>query len=202
MLAQAVLGETLALALTRLLALDPEHSRLLSPLAGKVIAVELNPFGRMVFSFTPHRVLVLPTAFAGPIDLSLRGNFMAFLRLLASSHPESELFKGELEVIGDVRVAGRLRVLLKRLNLDWEAELKERLGERLAREISTSIRAAAAWTKQARLTFQWNLAEFLQEETRALPAPLEAEDLYRRIDQLRDDVERLQVRIDRLKKFL
>ncbi len=202
MLAQAVLGESIAYALTRILALDPEHSRLLKPLAGKVIAVELIPFGRLVFSFTPHAVLALPDDFAGPVDLNLRGSLMAFLRLLASPHPESQLFKGELEVIGDVRIAGRLRVLRKRLHLDWEAELKDRLGEHLAREISGSIRAAAAWTNQALLTFKWNLAEFLQEETRALPAPMEAENLYRRISQLRDDVERLELRIERLKKLL
>jgi ubiquinone biosynthesis protein UbiJ len=43
-----------------------------------------------------------------------------------------------------------------------------------------------------------NLEEFLQEETRDLPAKAEAELLFQNIDNSRSDVDRLLARIDRL----
>lgn len=199
MLAQAVFSKAFTSALTRVLALDPEHARLLKPLAGKIIAVELLPFGhRITLSPILDTVLVLAD-FPGPADVTLRGSPLAFARLAFSSRPQNRLFQGEIEVIGDVNVARRLQILLQQLDLDWEAWLADRAGEQLARRVADSIRGVSAWHRHAWQTFQWNLTEFLQEETRALPPPLEAEDLYRRIDRLRDDVARLEARVRRLK---
>ncbi|GAB6067635.1 SCP2 domain-containing protein [Methylothermus subterraneus] len=199
MLAQAVLSEALSAALRRVLALDPKHARLLEPLAGKVIAVEPIPFGRLTLSFTLDTVLVLPD-FSGPVDLSLKGSPLAFARL--RSDPQGALFQGEIEVRGDVRLARRLQILFQRLDLDWESYLADLLGDRFGRGLADSLRAAAAWNRHAWRTFQQNLAEFLQEETRVLPAPLEAEDLYRQIGCLRDDAARLEARVQRLKAYL
>lgn len=198
MLAQAAFSEAFAAALAGFLGLDPNHVRLLKPLAGKVIAVELLPFGhRITLSPTLDTVWVL-SDFPGPADVTLRGSPLAFARLAFSSRPQDLLFQGEIEVIGEVEVARRLQILLQRLDLDWEAWLANLAGNQLARGIADLIRAAAAWHRHAWQTLQWNLTEFLQEETRALPAPLEAEDLYRRIDQLRDDAARLEARVQRL----
>ena len=47
-----------------------------------------------------------------------------------------------------------------------------------------------------------NRKQFLQEETRNLPAKPEMEIFYRQIDKLRTDFDRLQSRIERLNKFL
>ncbi len=202
MLVQAAFSEAFAAALAGCLKLDPNHARLLRPLAGKIIAVELLPFGqRFALSPTLDTVLVL-SDFPGPADLTLRGSLPAFARLAFSSRPQLALFQGEIEVIGDVNVARRLQILLKRLDLDWEAWLADLGGSQLARGVADAIRAAAAWHRHAWQTFKWNLTEFLQEETCTLPPHLEAEDLYRRIDRLRDDVERLAARIKRLKARL
>lgn len=202
MLVQAAFSEALTLALTKLLALDPKRARLLKPLAGKLIALELLPFGpRLIFSPTLETVLVW-SDFPGPADVTLRGSPFALIRLALSSRPERELFQGEIEVSGDVHLVRRLQILLQRLDLDWQAHLADLIGDRFARKVAESLRATLAWHRQAWRTFQWNLSEFLQEETRALPAPLEAEDLYRQISRLRDDTARLEARVQRLKAQL
>lgn len=199
MLAQAAFSEVLAATLTRVLALDPDHARLLKPLAGRIVTIELIPFDqRITLSFTLDTVFVL-SDFPGKVDLTLKGSPLAFARLASSPRFQSRLFQGEIQVIGDVHVARRLQILLQCLNLDWESWLADVAGERLAHLVAASIRVAAAWHRHTLKTFQWNLAEFLQEETRALPAPMEAEELYRRIGQLRDDVARLEARVRRLK---
>jgi ubiquinone biosynthesis protein UbiJ len=45
-----------------------------------------------------------------------------------------------------------------------------------------------------------NAAEYLQEESRAVPAALEAEAFYSDVERLRDDVERAEARLVRLER--
>ncbi|HHH39805.1 MAG TPA: hypothetical protein ENK50_09555 [Sedimenticola sp.] len=197
MLARALASQTLEAAVAHLLALDPEAGRLLKPLAGKTIVVELQPFPlRFCFSPTDETVLVLAESPDAP-DVILRGTPFGFLRLLLAERPETGLFQGAVQVEGDMDTAKRLQNLLRRLDLDWERWLTELAGEKPAR----IARGILDWHRHAWRTLQWNLNEFLQEETRALPAPLEAEDLYRRISALRDDVERLEAQIERLRQL-
>ncbi len=196
MLVQALSSRTVEVAAARLLALDPDHARLLEPIAGKVIAVELLPWsGRFWFSPTPDTVLVLAD-YQGTPDVVLRGTPLGFARMMINVRPETELFQGSVEVEGDMDVARRLQTLLSRLDLDWEDWLAEIAGKKAA----NGIKGVLEWHRRSWNTFQLNLGEFLQEETRVLPAPLEAEDLYRRIARLRDDTERLQARVHRLKR--
>ncbi len=198
MLARALSSRTVEIAVARLLALDPGHARLLEPIAGKVIAVEVLPWrGRFWFSPTTDTVLVLADC-PGEPDVVLRGSPLGFARMMMSGRPQTELFHGSVTVEGDMGVARRLQEFLDRLDLDWESWLAEMTG----REAAARVKGIVAWHRQAWETFQLNLGEFLQEETRALPAPLEAEDLYRRISGLRDGVERLEARVERLKRRL
>lgn len=194
----AAVAQAIASFSKNLLALDVSHRRWLSPLAGKVIAIELLPIGhRIILSFTLDKVLVLPEG-GRQADLVLRGSPLAFARLVSSSSPRRALFAGEVEVKGDMEVARRLQTLLRRLDLDWQGRLADWFGERVGRSLADSLQAAVDWPRQAAKTVAWNLAEFLQEETHLVPAPLEAEDLYRQISTLRDDVERLEARLQRL----
>ncbi len=194
MLVQALFSQALEASVARFLALDPAHADLLRPLAGRVIAVELFPLTqRFYFSPTTETVLVL-SDYDGEPDVVLRGSPLGFARMLLSTRPETELFQGSVEVEGNMDVARRLQDFLNRLDLDWERWLTELAGE----NVSGTVRGIVDWHRRTWRTFQLNLGEFLQEETRALPASLEVEDLYRRIAQLRDDTERLEARLKRV----
>ncbi len=52
------------------------------------------------------------------------------------------------------------------------------------------------WTEETIETFKLNCKEFLQEETRDLPAGPEADIFYQQVDQLRSDFDRLSARIE------
>ena len=202
MLAQALLSDAFEVAIAQLLALDHDRERWLSPLAGKVIEVRLEPPGiEFFFSPTTETVLILETS-ESPLNTRLIGSPLAFLRMVASDHPKSELFGGGIRIEGDIDVARQLQNLLHHLDFDWEGWLAQFTGETAARQAGDWMRAFSRWHRYAWRTFQDNLSEFLQEETGALPAPLEAEDLYRRIGQLRDDVDRLEARLKRLNQAL
>ncbi len=60
------------------------------------------------------------------------------------------------------------------------------------------LRAGHAWRKELFENLRLDLAEYLQEETRDLPACAEANLFYREVDALSADYERLEARIARL----
>jgi ubiquinone biosynthesis protein UbiJ len=72
----------------------------------------------------------------------------------------------------------------------------------IAHQIGNFFRAGTRWTRESIRTFELNLGEFLQEETRDLPAVPEAEIFYRQVDELRADFDRLNSRIERLENAL
>jgi ubiquinone biosynthesis protein UbiJ len=67
-----------------------------------------------------------------------------------------------------------------------------------AHALGRAARGAADWLRRAGEALRMNAAEFLQEESRALPAALEAQAFYADVERLRDDVERAAVRLARL----
>ncbi|MGZ8241056.1 MAG: ubiquinone biosynthesis accessory factor UbiJ, partial [Methylobacter sp.] len=71
-------------------------------------------------------------------------------------------------------------------------------GDIIAHQIGQFFRAGQNWAKDSIETFRLNTSEFLQEETRDLPAGPEMDIFYRQVDELRTRFDRLQSRIERL----
>ena len=72
----------------------------------------------------------------------------------------------------------------------------------IAADISAKDRAGQEWSKESIEIFRLNASEFLQEETRDLPARPEVDIFYVQVDELRTDFDRLQSRVERLEKQL
>ena len=74
------------------------------------------------------------------------------------------------------------------------------LGDVPAHALGEVVRGVSAWLGRAGAALRMNTAEYLQEESCALPAPLEAQAFYSDVERLRDDVERLAARLARLER--
>jgi ubiquinone biosynthesis protein UbiJ len=101
---------------------------------------------------------------------------------------------------GDLDVAERYARMLKLARPDLEEEVAKWLGDVPAHALGEVARGVGAWLERARSALRMNTAEYLQEETRAVPAPLEARAFYSDVERLRDDVERLAARLQRLER--
>jgi len=101
---------------------------------------------------------------------------------------------------GDLDVAERYARMLKLARPDLEEEVSKWVGDVPAHALGEVVRGVGAWLARAGGALRMNTAEFLQEESRALPAPLEAQGFYSDVERLRDDVERLAARLARLER--
>lgn len=189
-------------ALERFIALDANSHDYLAPLAGRVIALRVMPFRYHVYLCPTRSGVQLLDRIAGEPDAVLAGTPLAFVRLGLSESPRHALFGGDVTIEGDTDVARRFQALFERLDIDWEGWLARYTGKALAGRIAGLLRSTHAWRVQLFENLRMDVAEYLQEESRELPASAEAELFYREVDVLRADQDRLQARIERLRAAL
>jgi len=105
----------------------------------------------------------------------------------------------DVSISGELQLVQKLTRLAKRANIDWEEPLSSLFGDSIAHELGRGIRGFSSWARVASQTFAADMGEYLREERRLSPVRLEVEDFSGRVDAIRDDVERLAVRVARLK---
>jgi ubiquinone biosynthesis protein UbiJ len=134
-----------------------------------------------------------------PATATLSATPLDLLRLARSA--DLSTLRGTLaEIKGSPEVAERFAKLLKLARPDLEEHASRWLGDVPAHALGEAARAAGAWFERAANALRANTAEFLQEESRALPATLEVQAFYSDVERLRDDVERAAARLARLER--
>jgi ubiquinone biosynthesis protein UbiJ len=134
-----------------------------------------------------------------PVSATLSATPIDLLRLARSA--DLSTLRGTLaEIKGSPEVAERFAKLLKLARPDLEEHAARWLGDVPAHALGDAARAAGAWLERAAHALRANTAEFLQEESRALPATLEVRAFYADVERLRDDVERAAARLARLER--
>ena len=185
-------------AITRFLRLAPDSQQYLTPLVGKVIALQFAPFTwRLYLAPSDSTITVLPSLGVEP-DVTFTGSPWAFARMGLGGSPRRALFAGEVVVEGDMNVARRFQNLFEKLDIDWESLLARLVGQGIAARFADGLRSSHAWRVETVEALQLNLVEYLQEESRELPAAFEAEVFYADVDMLRADCDRLEARVLRL----
>ena len=136
---------------------------------------------------------------AASATATLRGTPLDLLRLL-NAGGVSDVQRTRAELKGDLQVAERYAQLLRLARPDLEGEAAKWLGDVPAHALGEVVRGAGAWLERAAAALRMNAAEYLQEESRAMPAPLEARAFYGDVERMRDDVERVAARLTRLER--
>jgi len=130
---------------------------------------------------------------------TLRATPFDLLRLLRAEGV-SGVKRTRADLSGDLEVAERYARMLKLARPDLEGEVAKWLGDVPAHALGEAVRGMGAWLARAGAALRMNTAEYLQEESRAVPAPLEAQAFYADVERLRDDVERAAARLARLER--
>ena len=164
--------------------------------AGQTAAFELFP-ARIAVTIDAEGMLA-PAAPAVVPAVVIRVTHATLLKVLAGD--EDAWRKANVE--GDTEFAATIAKLAANLRWDVEEDLSKVFGDIAARRMAQTGRVAAAWPKHAAIELATNVAEYLTEETHTLVSPLQAEGFVNDVDQLRDAVERLDKRIERLQRTL
>lgn len=184
--------------LNRYLRLDPNAVAALAGLAGEGIAIELLDWGQTIYvDITAEGVHLTRTLERAP-DAWVRGTPAALAHQLISRDASERLFDGDVTIEGDLGLVQEFREILAGMDVDWEEQLSHAMGDPAAHQLGNLFRDAARWRRDALQTLSDDIAEYLLEEARLLAHPGEVAGFLASVDTLRDDVERLEKRLDRL----
>jgi ubiquinone biosynthesis protein UbiJ len=84
------------------------------------------------------------------------------------------------------------------MDIDWSEPLANLLGDTVAYQLQQSGKKLGGWGKNTMESVSRSVSEYLQEESRDLVTETELNNFNDEVDQLRNDVDRLQAKINAL----
>jgi ubiquinone biosynthesis protein UbiJ len=164
----------------------------LVPFAGHSARIELPPFAAN-FLIADDGSIADPVA-DGPPEVSV--SLPATTPLLALQGKEAVMRAVRIE--GSAEFAEALGFVIRNLRWDAEEDLSKIVGDIAAHRMVTGVRELAGWQRQAAQNFAENFAEYFTEEQPLIAQRAAVADFSADVDRLRDDVARLEKRLQRL----
>jgi ubiquinone biosynthesis protein UbiJ len=104
----------------------------------------------------------------------------------------------EIEMQGDMELAQEVSFLARNLTWDVEEDLSKVVGDIAAHRLVSGARSAHRWVREAALRTAQGAAEYWTEESPLIASRVKVEGFVRDVAEVRDAVERLEKRVERL----
>lgn len=179
------------LALNHLLEAEAWARDKLKPYAGQCVEFRSPPLPAL-------RLAILDTGLLGSAAEDAATNLVVTIgagALPAFLRGEDALLR-EIGIEGNADLAGTVQYLFRHLRWDVAEDLSKLFGDALAERMVTEGRRFAAWNRESTEKLAQNFAEYWTEEQPLLARPAEVRRFLADADQLRDDLARLEKRVD------
>lgn len=164
----------------------------LVPFAGHAAQIALPPF-EAAFVIAEDGCISAP---APEAQLEVSISLPAATPLLALQGKDAVMRAARIE--GSAEFAEVLGFVIRNLRWDAEEDLSKVVGDIAAHRIVSSTREIAAWQQQAARNFAENITEYFTEEQPLIARRIAIADFSADVDSLRDDVARLEKRLQQL----
>lgn len=168
-------------------------------LSGTVVAIRVRDTALSAFFLVHDEAIDVQMGTEQEPDVLIEGSLLTLARMAGSSG-ENAIRDGSLSLTGDAEIASQFQQLLKLAQPDLEEELAGVVGDVAAHRIGEFARGLGRWGREARRTMGSNIREYLQEESRDTPSRYEVEQFSAAVNTLRDDVARIEARLNRLQE--
>jgi ubiquinone biosynthesis protein UbiJ len=180
------------------LELDPQSKKKLLILKGKLIGIQSSrPNLGISMNIHDHGLLLTPLVDPA-CDVVIQGNASALLNVLLAKDKSAAMRQQNIYIQGDAGVIQLLQDVLNGLNLDWEYQFSELLGDVPTQMLSDSLKQLKKFMSHTHSRMRANLDEYLHEESALLPGKNELKVFYQRIDDLRLKIDRFNSRLQKL----
>ena len=188
------LAQAIDQAVNRAVSADPAGRERLLVLEDRCIKLVLSGLGiDLYFIGEPKRLLVVAESEL-PADTVIRGSPAA---LLAMAAPDWFGKHSDVQIEGDAGAAQALERLLRKLDPDWEGVLTEQLGDVLGHQVWRFLGDSLAGSRRLAGVAGEQVGHYLREESGLLTTRAEFETFVRDVDEVREAVDRLEVRLRR-----
>jgi ubiquinone biosynthesis accessory factor UbiJ len=166
----------------------------MKPFVGKTAAFEVFP---LTYRYTVQANGDVKSAMPGSVeDVHFRISPSLLPRILAG---DEAAFK-DVPIDGDSAFAQEISYLVRHLKWDVEEDLSKVVGDVAAHRTVSTAKNFTGWAKQSTENLAQNFKEYWTEEKPLVAKSIRLQEFAKQVDTLRDDVERLEKRIDKLSK--
>lgn len=179
------------------LKLDPNYAARLEPLAGKQLAVHVKDVDITLFIVFDDEILLCVQTEQETSEAKISADAATLFQLLLG---QQDIMSSELFFEGNVKFAQAVQNFAKNIDIDWEDTLASYTGDIFAAQSFAFLRRAKSWLSHAATETRLNFQEYLTEESRSTPSRLEQENFFDDVDELSQDVDRIEARIRQLEQ--
>ena len=180
-------------ALNRLLQAEPWARERLAPFAAETLEMRAAPLPRLRFTISQDGRLEPASAAAeSALVITVRPDALA-----AAMKGEDHLLRS-IDVAGNAKLASEVMFLVRHLRWDVEEEVARFVGDAAAHRLVRMAKEAAAWHADAARRLAEGFVEYAAVEKQLLVTRADLESIAAAHAGLRDGLERLEKRIDRL----
>lgn len=188
-------------AVNRYLQMDPDGAAKLAALTDKIIHIKITTpaldFWLLIENHTIRFLQQPSDEIRVEPDVSIA--VASPLVLLKFAHGDDDAER-EIHISGNMHTARALQQVLRTLDVDWEEQVAQLIGDIPAHQLGNIARSGRHWGQQVLEKFRLDTSEYLLYEAEVLPTRHTIERFLQQVDTLRDDTARLEARIQRLQR--
>jgi len=130
------------------------------------------------------------------IDATISGRVMALVNLSLQQEKIATSIKERVEITGNAQVAQQFQKIMAELDIDWEEQIAQITGDVLAVKITRTANSIHNWLSNSFESFVLNSRDYVQHEVHMTPTEFEFTEFKKNISTIRDDVERLEAKLN------
>lgn len=183
-------------AINQALKTDLQTIARLQELQNKKIKLNIIDWNVVFFIIPQHNGIELHTHISGPADTIITGKLQNLVHIGLSQDKKNAMRDHQIQFSGDAHTGIAMQQILSHIDIDWEEQLSRLVGDTPATFISKGLRAAVNIGKSLLSSIQRNAEEYIHHEAKLCPKREDLESFYQDISTLRDDVDRLEAKLN------
>lgn len=191
-----LLLSTLEKIIAQALKADPDAAAKIARIDNQVFEIHCDDWNMRFYIICAHHELQFEKKTHRKPNTIIRGTLNHFLHVFVKGATTSTLFEYPIDIDGNTHNIEVLRDAFKQIDLDLEEKLSRYLGDSLAHKIFFQAKEAKKTLENTSNKLISQIEAYIYFESKLLPTRKQAEQFYDDIAILRDDVARLEARIN------
>ncbi len=192
------LTAALELVINKALLLNRNTNLPIQALIGKTLSLDLAELS-FPLSFTVNsQAKILLSSLTELSDCTVTTSVNTLKKLKAEQQITQLIKQGELDVIGDVKIAQQFAVVAQSLAIDWQTELAEHIGDVPTHKIlqfgNTVTQAVGKHASQ----LQTDFGEYIVNEKRLVATKSQVKLFNQQVTDVSEEVDRINSRVNEL----
>ncbi len=169
---------------------------------GSIILIDLINTNTRIYLLISETGMKISNQPVKKPDLSIRATPLELFQYLFRARNNTISASGEIELSGNIGLAQKIQNLFVKFEVDWEDKVSQVMGDELSHSLFFAMNKIIKNIKYGKRELEINFAEVLKYEKEIVIDQQELMTFNKSVDQLRDDVEKLNFRVNRLSSLL